>query len=72
MSTKKKSTPKPPKQPGQINMHDVAVMVTLMEGKKVSLPVAQVSEVLACLKKVADAGSPNIRAAIFEYLGGKP
>ena len=32
----------------QINMNEVAKKVTLMEGKKIQLPIGQVKEVLRC------------------------
>lgn len=49
-----------------INMNEIAVAVTLAEGKKKSLSIAQVKEVLRCLRGLCQNG--DVWSAVQNYL----
>lgn len=52
------------------NMNHVAVIVAYNEGGVQNLSIAQIKEVLKCLKKAC--GNPQDKAVVAKYLGLKP
>ena len=56
-------------KPGRLNLNTLAREITLLEGKKQSISIAQVKEVLACVRQVLGARKTVPCSEILRWLG---